>query len=217
MKFEIITLFPEMFKSPFEESIISRAKKDKLIEIQTHQLRDSAVDKHKTVDDTPCGGGPGMVLKVDVMDRAISKVKDNIPKNKTTRTILLTPKGEKFTQKKAIELSKYDNLILVCGHYEGFDQRIHEQLVDENISIGDYVLTGGEIPAMVLVDAITRMIPGTIKKESVESESHMPGNDNDLDYPVYTRPIEYSDWKVPEELLSGDHKKIDEWRKNYSR
>lgn len=253
MKFDIITLFPDMFKSVFSESIIFRAKKEGLIDINLHQLRNYATDKHKSVDDTPCGGGPGMVLKVDVIDKAITTIKHNIaehwPQQKRTQTlskypiekkilrnkanmsikqkvILLTPKGEKFTQKKAIELSKYDNLILVCGHYEGFDQRIHDHLVDEEVSIGDYVLTGGEVPAMVLVDAITRMVPGVIKEESIRLESFMPQNEkaptssnhNNLpptnhDFPNYTRPIEYKGWRVPKVLLSGNHKKIDEWRK----
>ena len=240
MKFDIITLFPNMFEGPFSESIISRAKKQKLIDININQLRDYALDKHKTVDDTPCGGGPGMVLRVDIIDSAISNVKSQRSKSKNSRTILLTPKGENFTQKKAIELSKHDNIILICGHYEGFDQRVHDHLVDEEISIGNYVLTGGEIPAMVLIDTITRMIPGTINKESIENESHMPQKQDtgckiqdanksqienskkppttnyslptNYDYPVYTRPTEYKGWKVPEVLLSGNHKKIDTWR-----
>ena len=238
MKFDIITLFPEMFKGPFSESIIKRAKDKKIINIDIHQLRDFAYDKHQKVDDTPCGGGPGMVLKVDVVDRALAQVKSKKRKGKS-RIVMLSASGQKFTQAKAIEMSKYDNIVLLCGHYEGFDQRVHDHLVDEEISIGDYVLTGGEIPAMVLVDAITRMIPGTIKEESIMSESFMPtdneehdthgfisqkGHRNKLpstdyplptnyDYPVYTRPNKYKGWEVPEILLSGDHKKIDEWRK----
>jgi len=237
-----------MFEQVFAESIIQRAKNKKLINIKLHQLRDYATDKHQKVDDTPSGGGPGMVLKVDVIDKAITSVKSEKQKAKNNcRTILLTPKGKRFTQKKAIELSKYDNLILVCGHYEGFDQRVHDHLVDEEISIGDYVLTGGEVPAMVLIDAITRMVPGVIKKESVESESFMtstplchsgldPESHNNIsnkhkkilkqvqddnlstyDHPNYTRPIEYKGWKVPEVLLSGNHKKIEEWRKSNNR
>lgn len=242
MKFNIITLFPEMFSGPLTESIIKRAQKKDLIDIKLHQLRDYATDKHKTVDDTPCGGGAGMVLRVDVIDSAISNVKCQMSKNKKSRTILLAPSGEKFTQKKAIELSKCDNIILVCGHYEGFDQRIHDHLVDEEISIGDYVLTGGELPAMVMIDAISRMVPGVIREESAANETFMPltnyesepaspagrrkyeitnqkaieqSNNETIsvfDYPVYTRPVEYKGWKVPEVLLSGDHKKIDAWR-----
>ena len=223
-----------MFEGPFSESIIKRAQERGLVDINLHQLRDYATDKHKTVDDTPCGGGPGMVIKVDVIDKAISKIKDQRSKIKNSRVILLAPSGERFTQKKAIELSKYDNIILLCGHYEGFDQRVHDHLVDEEISIGDYVLTGGEIPAMVLVDTITRMIPGVLKEESILNESFMP-REKDLrteepkkqetvnpklktyDYPVYTRPIEYKGWSVPEVLLSGDHKAIETWRENISK
>lgn len=251
MKFDIITLFPDMFTGPFSESIICRAQKKGLIEIKIHQLRDSATDKHKTVDDTPYGGGPGMVLRVDIVDKAIRNViycsskartkNDNSSRpqtasNNKSRTIMLSPRGEKFIQQKAIELSKYDNIILLCGHYEGFDQRVHDHLVDEEISIGDYVLTGGELPAMVIVDAISRMVPGVIKKESIESESFMPSsviarsdlgtkqsNPNKLipnsynlnyDYPVYTRPLEYKGWKVPEVLTNGNHKEIKKWREN---
>lgn len=225
MKFNVITLFPEMFSGPMTESILKRAQDKGIIDIKLHQLRDYAEDKHKTVDDTPCGGGAGMVLKIDVVDAAISNIKNKISKSKESRTILLAPSGQKFTQQKAIELSKYDNLILICGHYEGFDQRIHEHLVDEEISIGDYVLTGGELPAMVMIDAISRMVPGVIKEESALNESFMSSESNkaneansanklSYDYPVYTRPIKYKGWKVPEVLLLGDHKKIEEWRKS---
>lgn len=237
MKFDAITLFPEMFSCPLSESILKRAQEKGIININLHQLRDYATDKHKTVDDTPCGGGAGMVIKINVVDKAIYNVKTQSSNVKSSRVILLTPSGQKFDQQKAIELSKFDNLILVCGHYEGFDQRIHEHLVDEEISIGDYVLTGGELPAMVLIDTISRMIPGVIKEESAMNESFMPPTklrikrnyeitnkktmkqlDNEtidvFDYPVYTRPIDYKGWKVPEVLLSGNHKKIDEWREN---
>lgn len=233
INFDIITLFPDMFNGPFSESIIKRAKNQGLIDINLHQLRDYATDKHKTVDDTPCGGGPGMVLKIDVVDLAISSVKNKLPDSRNNRIIMLSPKGERFTQQKAMELAKYDNIVLLCGHYEGFDQRVHDHLIDEEISIGDYVLTGGEIPAMVLVDAITRMVPGVIKEESIINESFMPQstelriknyelsnerplNDNPqpatYDYPVYTRPVEYKGWKVPEVLLSGNHIEIEKWR-----
>lgn len=233
VRFEVITLFPSMFKGPLSESILKRAQNSGLIYINLTQLRDFALDKHKTVDDAPYGGGAGMVLKVDVVDQAIASVKRDL-KGKT-RTILLTPKGHKFDQKKAIELSGYNNLILICGHYEGFDQRIHQHLADEEVSIGDYVLTGGELPAMVVVDAISRMVSGVIRKESVESESFMPkkleknnekqdinkyqiqSNDETMinyDYPAYTRPLEYKGWSVPEVLLSGNHKEIKEWRES---
>ena len=221
VKFDIITLFPNMFDGPFSESIIKRAKNNDLIDIKLHQLRDYATDKHKTVDDTPCGGGPGMVLKVDVVDSALSNIKNKINNQNNNRIVLLSPKGERFTQQKAIELSKYDNIVLLCGHYEGFDQRVHDYLVDEEISIGNYVLTGGEIPAMVIIDAVTRMIPGVIKEESALNESFMPNRsqkplENNYDYPVYTRPVEYKGWKVPEVLQSGNHAGIDKWRQDYN-
>ena len=219
MKFDIITLFPEMFNGPLSESIIKRASDKNLIEINCHNLRDSAPDKHKTVDDTPCGGGKGMVLKVDVMDSAIAQVKsssDDKIENKRVGTILLTPKGERFNQDKAIELAKnYDQLILICGHYEGFDERIREHLVDEEISIGDFVLTGGEIPAMCIIDAVSRMVPGVLSEGSEADETFMAKDEKGnylKEYPQYTRPIDYKGWIVPEVLMSGDHKKIAEWR-----
>ena len=207
MKFNVISLFPEMFVGPLSESILKRAQNNGLIDINLVQLRDFALDKHKTVDDTPYGGGAGMVLKVDVVASAIENTKKNI-KGKT-RTILLTPGGNKFDQKKAIELSKYDNLIMISGHYEGFDQRIHDNLIDEEISIGDYVLTGGELPAMVMIDAISRMVPGVIKEESAKNESFMGDG---FDYPVYTRPVEFEGWKVPDVLQNGNHAEIEKWR-----
>jgi tRNA (guanine37-N1)-methyltransferase len=219
MKFDIITLFPEMFNGPLSESIIKRASDKDLVEINCHNLRDSAFDKHKTVDDTPCGGGKGMVLKVDVMDSAIAQVKNSSTYksgSKRTRTILLTPKGERFNQDKAIELAKnYDQLILICGHYEGFDERIRQHLVDEEISIGDFVLTGGEIPAMCIIDAVSRMVPGVLSEGSEADETFMTKDEKGnylKEYPQYTRPIDYKGWIVPEILMSGDHKKIAEWR-----
>ncbi len=217
MKFDIITLFPEMFKGPFSESIIKRAQEDNFIEINYHNLRDFATNKHKTVDDTPYGGGQGMVLKVDVMDRAISTVKSKVESRKSkVRTILMTPQGERLNQDKVRELAeKYDELILITGHYEGFDERIRENLVDEEISIGDFVLTGGELPAMILVDAISRMVPGVLAEGSADEESFMQKNDDGQylkEYPQYTKPTEYNGWAVPEILKSGDHKKIADWR-----
>ena len=240
LRFDIITLFPKMFESVFAESIVSRAQKNQLIDIQTHQLRDWATDKHHTTDDTPYGGGPGMVLKVTVVDKALRQVipsdddcsaeesKDLNAKGtrhyggnpKKTRIVMLSASGERFTQQKAIELSKYQNIILLCGHYEGFDYRVHEHLIDEEISIGDYVLTGGEIPAMVIIDAVSRMIPGVIKEESIINESFMnPTSDSgnpkaEYDYPVYTRPVEYRGWRVPEVLQNGNLAEIDKWRES---
>jgi len=216
MKFNIITLFPEMFHSPLSESILKRAQENNLIEITYHNLRDYAIDKHKTVDDTPYGGGKGMVLKVDVMDRAIRTIQSQVPSTQyPVRAILLTPQGKRLDQDKVRELVKYDNLILVCGHYEGFDERIREHLIDEEISIGDFVLTGGELPAMILVDAVSRMVPGVLSEGSSDEESFMQkNNDGEFlkEYPQYTRPEKYNGWDVPEILKSGNHAEIKKWR-----
>ena|SRR3989344_643709 len=217
MKFNIITLFPEMFQGPLSESIIKRAREDKIIEINYHNLRDFATDKHKTVDDTPYGGGQGMVLKVDVMDRAISAAKSRVESRESrVRTILLTPQGKRLNQDKVRELAeKYDNLILIAGHYEGFDERIRDNLIDEEISIGDFVLTGGELPAMILIDAVSRMVPGVLTEGSADEETFMQ-KDKDgkylKEYPQYTKPAEYNGWSVPEILKSGDHGEIKKWR-----
>ncbi len=215
MKFDIITLFPEMFAGPLSESIIKRAQEDKLIEINYHNLRDFATDKHKTVDDTPYGGGKGMILKVDIVDHALQSMSTEYCELRT-RKILLTPQGKRLDQDKVRELAeKYDNLILIAGHYEGFDQRIRENLVDEEISIGDFVLTGGELPAMILIDAVSRMVPGVLAEGSADEESFMQ-KDKDgrylKEYPQYTKPDNYNGWTVPEILKSGDHKKIAGWR-----
>lgn len=204
MKIDILTLFPKMFEGPFGESILRRAQDKLLVEIKIHDLRKWGLDDRRTVDDRPYGGGPGMIMRVDVVDSALQSLKNS-------KVILLDATGKKFTQQKAQELSKIKHLILIAGHYEGVDHRIHEHLVDEIISIGDYVLTGGEIPAMVLIDSIVRLIPGVVGKEaSIVEESHSkPGY---LEYPQYTRPEEYKGWKVPEILLSGNHKEIKKWR-----
>jgi tRNA (guanine37-N1)-methyltransferase len=209
MKINIVTLFPKMFNGPFEESIIKRAKDKGLVEIELHDLRKWGISERRTVDDKPYGGGIGMLLRVDVIDSALKNLKTKRTKN--SKTILLDATGEKYTQEKAKELSKLDELIIIAGHYEGVDHRVHEHLVDEVISIGDYVLTGGEIPAMAITDSIVRLIPGVLEKEGateIESFSE-PGK---VEFPQYTRPEEYKDWKVPEVLLSGNHKKISEWR-----
>jgi tRNA (guanine37-N1)-methyltransferase len=195
-----------MFHGPFTESIIKRAQDKQLVEINIHNLRNWAKDTHKTVDDRPYGGGAGMVLKVEVMAEAIASLK-----TKNSKIILLTPQGKTFNQAKAKELSKAEHVILICGHYEGFDERIREYLVDEELSIGDFVLTGGELPAMMIADAIVRLIPNVLKKEDATvSESF---TDNLLEYPQYTRPEEFNGWKVPEILLSGNHKEIAKWQK----
>lgn len=215
MRIDILTLFPNMFKGPFDESIIKRAKDRGLVEIRIHNLRDWATDKNKTVDDRPFGGGVGMILKVDVLDRAISTFKKM---SLNTKIILLDAGGRKFTQYDAKKLSKSNHLILIAGHYEGVDYRVHEHLVDDVFSIGDYVLTGGELPVMILVDAIVRLIPGVLEKsEAIKFESFSIASASKhsttlLEYPQYTRPEVYKGWKVPEILLSGNHKEIEKWR-----
>ncbi len=203
MKIDILTLFPDMFEGFKSESIIKRAIDNNKVEINTCNFRDFADNKHKKVDDTPYGGGNGMVLMCQPIFDAIESLK-----KENSKVILLSPQGEKYTQKKAYELSKEEHLIFICGHYEGFDERI-KTICDEEISIGDYVLTGGELPSMVITDSIVRLIPGVIEEESHLKESF---NDNLLDYPTYTKPRNYKGMEVPEVLLSGDHKKIDKWR-----
>jgi len=210
MKIDILTLFPDMFKGPFDASIIKRAESRNLIEVKTHDLRNWGEGTRRNVDDRPYSGGPGMILRVDILDSAISKLK-----TQNSKVVLLDATGDRYTQQKARQLLKIDHLILIAGHYEGVDHRVHEHLVDEIISIGDYVLTGGEIPAMVLVDSVIRLIPGVLgKDESSVDESHKkPGY---LEYPHYTRPETYRGWKVPKVLLGGNHKEIDKWRKEKS-
>jgi len=210
LKIDLVTLFPQMFESPFDASIIKRATSRDLINIKVHDLRKWGTEERRNVDDRPYGGGVGMILRIDVLDNALTDIKKEIGDEKV-RTILLDATGTKYTQAKAQELSKEEHLILVAGHYEGVDHRVHEHLVDEVISIGDYVLTGGEIPAMVMVDSIIRLVPGVLgKDESSSIESHMePGY---LEYPQYTRPEDYKGWKVPKVLLSGNHAEIDKWR-----
>jgi len=217
MKFDIVTLFPQMFDGPLSESIIKRAQEKKLVEIVFHQLRDYSEDKHHNVDDTPCGGGKGMVLRVDVVDKAINSVESRKSKVESARKILLSPKGRTYNQDIAKELSALDNIILICGHYEGFDERIYD-LVDDVISIGDYVLTGGEIPAMTIVDSVSRLIPGVLSEDSPESESFMEKDKEGnylLEYPQYTRPVEYKGNKVPNILMSGNHAEIEKWRREH--
>lgn len=224
MNFHIVTLFPEMFSSPFSESILKRAKDKGIFDIQIHQLRDYAEDKHKTVDDTPYGGGKGMVLKIDIVDRAINDIKNQISNSPDTynlqpRTLLMTPQGKRYNQDKAIELSKYDDIILICGHYEGFDERIRA-LADEEVSIGDFVLTGGEIPAMAIVDSVARLLPGVLSEESPDKESFMQKDKEGnylLEYPQYTRPVEFNGEKVPDVLLSGNHAEIEKWREEHQK
>ena len=203
MKIDILTIFPEMFEGFLETSIIKRARDNKYVEINVHNFREYSTDKHNRVDDYPYGGGAGMVLMCEPIFNAIESIKTN-----DSIVIMLTPSGKTFKQEVAVELSKKKHLILLCGHYEGFDERIRT-IVDCELSIGDYVLTGGEVPAMAITDAITRLIPGVITKESLNSESF---NDNLLDYPNYTRPEVFRGMKVPEVLLSGHHKNIEKYR-----
>lgn len=204
MKIDILTLFPNMFTGFINESIIKRAINNNLVEINVHNIRDYSPFKNKQVDDYPFGGGPGMVLMCEPIFNAIEDLR-----RENTKVIMLTPSGEVFNQKVATKLSKFEHIVLLCGHYEGFDERI-KTIVDMEISIGDYILTGGEIPAMAITDTIVRLIPGVINNESLDSESF---NDNLLDYPVYTRPEVFRDMKVPEVLLSGHHANIEKYRK----
>ncbi len=208
MQFDVLTLFPEMFSS-LNESIIGRAKKNKQININLVNVRDFSENKHNKVDDTPYGGGAGMVMMPDVVYRAYESLnnKDN------AKVIYMSPQGKTLNQKKVVELSKENHLIILCGHYEGIDQRVLDKIVDEEISIGDYVLTGGELPAMVLIDSVSRYVEGVLSKDSIKEESFSKGL---LEYPQYTRPEVFEGMKVPEILLSGNHQKIDEWRKEQS-
>ena len=207
MKIDILTLFPSMFDNVFEESIIKRAIDTKKIEINLINFRDYTKDPHNKVDDTPYGGGAGMVLMAQPIMDCVKSISTS-----SSKVILLTPSGVPYKQKIAYDLSHEKHLILICGHYEGFDERI-KSICDMEISIGDYVLTGGEIPAMVLVDSITRLLPGVIAEESHQKDSF---NENLLDYPTYTKPRVFEGMEVPEVLLSGDHQKIDEYRKKES-
>jgi len=215
MILDIITLFPKMFSGPFSESMIKRACENKLVKINIHNLRDWAKDKHHAVDDRPFGGGAGMVLMCQPIFDCIEELKLKA-KSSELKTIFLTPQGKTFDQQKAQELSKKEHFILLCGHYEGIDQRVRDTLIDEEISIGDYVLTGGELPAMVLADSIIRLIPGVVKEEDSIKNDSFSNEKKLLDYPQYTRPAEFKELKVPEVLLSGNHKEIEKWRKKKS-
>lgn len=205
MKFDVLTLFPEMFE-PMKQSVIGRAIEKGLLEINLVNIRDFSKDKHKKVDDTVYGGGAGMLMKPDVVYDAFKSVK-----SEKSKVIYLSPQGKKLCQSKVEELAKQEHLILLCGHYEGIDQRVIDKIVDEEISIGDYVLTGGEIPAMVLIDSVSRYIDGVITGESTSEESF--SGDGLLEYPQYTRPEEFEGMKVPEVLQSGHHENINKWRR----
>jgi len=212
MIFNILTIFPQIFDSYFNVAMIKRAQLKKIIKIKITDLRQFAENKYKSVDDTPYGGGAGMVLKIEPIYKALKSIK----RKKKSRVILFSARGKTLTQKDLRRLKKYEQLILICGRYEGVDNRVAEHLADEEISIGNYVLTGGEIPAMVLVDGITRLLPGVLGNlESPKDESfakETPMGQAELEYPQYTKPEKFKGWKVPEILLSGNHGKIKEWR-----
>jgi tRNA (guanine37-N1)-methyltransferase len=210
VKISILTLFPEMFRGPFDYSIINRAKERGLVAIRFVNIRDFGIGKHKVVDDKPFGGGTGMIFRVDILKKAIDKAKDLLDKHRE-KVILLTPTGNKFNQKIAKKFSNLDHLILVCGHYEGIDKRA-ELFVDEKISVGDFITTGGEIPAMLITDAVVRLIKGTLKEGVVTKESFSPY----LEYPQYTKPRRFKNHGVPKILLSGNHKKINNWQNTQS-
>lgn len=209
---DILTLFPDMFAGPFNESIIGRAVERGLVHISIHNLRDYTHDRHHTVDDCPYGGGVGMILKPEPLFEAVESIKSAVIQRgeATPRVVLLTPQGGLFCQHIAAEMANLKALLLICGHYEGIDERVREHLIDDEISIGDYVLTGGELAAMVVVDAIVRLLPGVLGADSALNEdSHTNGL---LEYPQYTRPREYRGWEVPPILLSGNHAEIARWR-----
>jgi tRNA (guanine37-N1)-methyltransferase len=217
MKFDVITIFPEIFSSYLSESLISRAQKKKLIRIHVHNLRKWAKDKHKTVDDRPFGGGLGMVMKVEPIHKAVKEIK----KSKKAKVILFTPRGRKFNQKIAYDFSKLDQLILICGRYEGIDERVAKNIADTELSIGDYDLMGGELPAMVLIETVSRLIPGVLGKPALLKE-RITKSKGFIEYVQYTRPEVFSpkkgaSWQVPKVLLSGNHKKIEEWKKKHGK
>jgi len=210
MKIDVLTLFPAMFAGPLDESIVKRAREAGLLDLKIHNLRDWTHGRHKTVDDRPFGGGPGMLLKVEPLFEAIESLQ-----REKTKVILLSPSGRKFTQEIARELAQQEDLLLVCGSYEGFDERVREALADDELSIGDYVLTNGALPAMVLIDAVVRLLPGVLgDDESSHDESFSHGL---LEYPQYTRPAEFRGMKVPEVLLSGNHAEIEKWRREQAK
>lgn len=211
MKFDILTLFTGMFAGPFDESIIKRAREKQLIDIALHNIRDYATDRHQTADDAPYGGGAGMVMKVEPLAACIEAVKE---RNPASAVVMTSPQGRRFTHTVAAELALRTGLIIICGRYEGIDERVRDLYVDDTISLGDYVLSGGEIAAMAIVDAITRLVPGVLgSDESAETDSFCDGL---LEYPQYTRPPEFRGLKVPAVLLSGNHELIRKWRRRES-
>ncbi|MFA6345562.1 MAG: tRNA (guanosine(37)-N1)-methyltransferase TrmD, partial [Syntrophales bacterium] len=208
IRFDILSVFPGMFASPLAESLIGKARDKGLVDIRFHDIRDYATDRHRMTDDAPYGGGGGMVMKVEPIDRALEAI---LPDRSEGLVILMTPQGEPFSQRRAEELASHPRLVLLCGHYEGVDERVREHLVDRELSIGDYVLTGGELAAMVVVDAVSRLIPGVLGNDASAAEDSF--STGILEYPHYTRPATYRGWPVPEVLLSGNHAEIDAWRR----
>ena len=221
IQFDIITIFPHIFDSYLQESLIKKAQERKKIKIRIHNLRKWAKDKHQTVDDRPFGGGLGMVMKVAPIYRAVSDLKKDKAKSKKRKVILFTPRGKKFNQKIAYQLSKLDQIIIICGRYEGVDERVAKHIADIEMSIGDYDLMGGELPAMVIIETICRLVPGVLGKKELLKE-RITKEKGFIEYPQYTRPEVFSPkkdvkWQVPKILLSGHHKKIEEWRKKYGK
>ena len=211
IRFDVLSIFPEMLISPLSFSLLKKAQEKGLLSINLHDIRSWAEDKHKMTDDAPYGGGCGMVMKVEPVEKALAAVKIS---TENSLVVLMTPQGETFNQTIAAELAGKKQVIIICGRYEGFDERIREHLADREISIGDYILTGGELSALVLIDAVSRLVPGVLgNEESTVSESFSRGL---LEYPQYTRPAEYKGWKAPDVLLSGNHAEIELWRKNES-
>lgn len=216
--FDIITIFPQIFDSYFKESLIKRAQKEKKIKIRVHNLRDWAKDKHQTIDDRPFGGGLGMVFKIEPIYKAVKKIKKS---NTKSKIILLTPRGKQFNQKIAYQLSKLNQIIMICGRYEGIDERVAKKIADIELSVGPYDLMGGEVPAMIIVETISRLIPGVLGKKQLLKQ-RITKEKGFIEYPQYTRPevfepIRGKKWKVPKILLSGHHKKIEEWRKKHQK
>jgi len=214
MKIDILTLFPKMFEGPFEESIIKRALDKKLVEINIYDLREYGLGKHKVVDGRPYGGGKGMVLMVEPMANAVKDLQSRTTGHRA-RVILLSPQGRVFVQAKARELAKMKHIILIAGRYEGFDERIRRHLVDEELSIGKYILTGGELPAMVVSETVARLVPGVLEKVATDKESFSTGGN--IEHPQYTRPENFNGWEVPEVLLSGNHAEIEKWKRYASK
>ncbi len=212
MRFDIITIFPEIFDSFLKESLIARAQKKRLIKVKVHNLRKWTLGRHKIIDDRPYGGGLGMVMKVEPIYKSVKEIK----KKKKTKVILFTPRGKKFNQKLAYQLSKIDQLIMICGRYEGIDERVAKYIADIELSVGDYDLMAGDLPAMIVVEAVSRLIPGVIGKPQLLKE-RITKEKGFIEYPQYTRPEVFKKWRVPKSLISGNHKEIAEWRKKHQK